>query len=62
VSTFLIGTRKARVACHIGRENGGQPAFDAFRGQRVLPNRMGRTDYRPRGAILTAKATGAISF
>jgi hypothetical protein len=46
----------------IGGENGGQPAFDAFRGQSAAPNRMGRIDYRLSGRILTANATAAIPF
>ena len=31
---FLIYSHQARVPRHIGGENGGQPAFDAFRGQK----------------------------
>ena len=40
-SPFLIGAHKPRVACHIGGENGGQLAFDAFRGQSGIPQPHG---------------------
>jgi hypothetical protein len=41
VGAFLSRCHKTRVARHIGGENGGQPAFDAFVAKTVLPNRMG---------------------
>jgi hypothetical protein len=34
---FLVGTHKPAVTSDIRSENGGQPAFDAFRGQAALP-------------------------
>ena len=37
VSPLLVLAHQARVACHIGGENGGQPAFDASRGQGGAP-------------------------
>ena len=40
-SPFLIGAHKPRVARHIGGENGGQLAFDAFRGQSGAPQPHG---------------------
>ena len=46
VRPFLVRAHQARVAGHIGGENGGQLAFDAFRCQAVLPTRMDRSDYR----------------
>jgi len=46
VSPFLIRAHEQTVACHIGGENTGQPAFDAFRGQSGASNRMGRMDHR----------------
>src|SRR5580693_7158861 len=33
---FLVGTHEPAVTRDIGGENGGQPAFDAYRGQAVL--------------------------
>ena len=36
-SAVLVRPNEARVACHIGGENGGQSAFDAFRGQSGAP-------------------------
>jgi hypothetical protein len=41
VGAFLIRCHKTRVARHIGGENGGQPAFDAFRGQSGAPRPHG---------------------
>ena len=35
--TFFIGTHKPAVTRDIRGENGGQPAFDAFRGQSGAP-------------------------
>jgi hypothetical protein len=46
VRALLVGAHKPAVTSHIGGENGGQPAFDAFRGQSGAPNRVGRMDYR----------------
>ena len=59
---FLIRTHKSRIARRIGGENGGQPAFDAFRGKSGAPNRMGRIDYRLSEAILMVNASGGSSF
>ena len=39
---LLVRFHEARVAHHIGGKNGGQPAFDASRGQGALPNRVAR--------------------
>jgi hypothetical protein len=39
--SFLVGTHQSAVARHIGSENGGQPAFDAFRGQSGTPQPHG---------------------
>jgi len=41
VSAFLIRAHKTRVARHIGGEDGGQSAFDAFRGQSGAPQPHG---------------------
>jgi hypothetical protein len=43
---FLVGAYEAAIPGHVSSENGGQPAFDAFRGQSGAPNRMGRIGYR----------------
>src|SRR6202023_2787646 len=40
--SLLVGTHEPAVTSDIGGENGGQPPFDAFRGQSGAPNRMGR--------------------
>jgi hypothetical protein len=45
-SPFLIRTHEPAVTGDVRGENGGQLAFDAFRGQTVLPTRMGRMDHR----------------
>jgi len=37
VGALLVLAHQARVARHIGGENGGQPAFDASRGQGGAP-------------------------
>src|SRR5271156_560310 len=60
-SSFLIGTHQSAVTRHVGGENGGQLAFDAFRGQSA-PNRMDRIDYRLSEAILMVKAGLGIPF
>jgi hypothetical protein len=54
-------SRRASNA-HIRSENGGQPAFDAFRGQSGAPNRMGRLNYRLSGPILTVNRGYDIPF
>jgi hypothetical protein len=56
---MLVGTCITR---DVGRENGGQLAFDAIRGQSGAPNRMGRIDHRLWEPILTVKPTSAIPF
>jgi hypothetical protein len=61
-STVLVHPDQARVARHIGGKNGGQPAFDAFRGQAALPYRMGRLDYRLPRRTLTVNARAGIPF
>jgi hypothetical protein len=40
---FLIQAHQAGVARHISGEDGGQPAFDAFRGQSGAPKPHGPT-------------------
>ena len=40
-STILVHPDQARVAGHISGENGGQPAFEAFRGQSGAPEPHG---------------------
>jgi hypothetical protein len=59
---FLVDPHQPRIARHVSSKNGGQPAFDAFPSQAVLPNRMGRINYRLSGRILTVNATAAIAF
>src|ERR1700674_926088 len=59
---FLVGTHEPAVTSDIGGENGGQPAFDAFRGQSGAPNRVGRIDHRRFGLILRVNAGGRIPF
>ena len=61
VRSFLVRSHQARIARHIGGENGGQPAFDAFQGE-TAPNRVGRTGYRLSGLILTVNAEAGILF
>jgi len=43
---LLIDTHEPPKTGDVGGENGSQPAFDAFRHQSGLPDRMGRIDYR----------------
>jgi hypothetical protein len=38
---FLVGAHQPRVVRHIGGEDRGQPAFDAFRGQSGAPQPHG---------------------
>src|SRR5216684_3152883 len=38
---LFVRAHQARVARHIGGKNGGQPAFDAFRGQSGAPQPHG---------------------
>ena len=61
VGSLLIGAHEARVTRHVGGKNGGQPAFDASRGQSGAPNRNGRLDHRL-WLILTVNASAAILF
>lgn len=44
VRAFLVRLHQARIARHVSGEDGGKLAFDAFRGQAVLPNRDDRID------------------
>ena len=62
VSPLLVLAHQARVACHIGGENGGQPAFDASCGQGEFPDRAGRSGHRPSERILTVNAKADIPF
>ena len=59
---ILVCSHQPCVACDIGGENGGQPAFDVSQGQSGAPNRMGRVDYRLSDRILTVNARAGISF
>src|SRR6266446_5402440 len=59
---FLIGAHKPAVAHHIGGENGGQPAFDAFRGQRGAPQPHGPNGLSALAPILMVNAGTGISF
>ena len=55
---FLVGTHKPRIASHIGGKNGGQPAFDAFRGQSGAPQPHGPNRSSALGAHSNGKREG----
>jgi hypothetical protein len=51
-SAFLVGTHQSAVTGDIRGENGGQPAFDASRGQSGAPRpHEQEIDYRLSGAL-----------
>ncbi len=62
VRTFLIGPHEPAVIRHIRSENGGQPAFDAFRGQggALQPHGSNRLSTPTRS--LTLRETAGIHF
>ena len=53
---LLVRAHQARIARHIGGENGGQPAVDAFRGQSGAPEPQGPNRLSALGAHCTVKA------
>ena len=53
---LLVRAHQARIARHIGGENGGQPAVDAFRGQSGAPKPQGPNRLSALGAHCTVKA------
>jgi hypothetical protein len=57
---FLVGTYKPTVTGYIGGENGGQPAFDAFRGQSGTPRPQGRNRLSALEPILTVNEWSSI--
>src|SRR5712671_513551 len=52
---LFVRAHKPRVARHIGGENGGQPAFDAFRGQSGAPQPHGPNKLSALGAHSNGK-------
>jgi hypothetical protein len=52
---FLIGPHQPAVSGHICGENGGQPAFDAFRGQSGAPQPHGPNGLSALGAHSNGK-------
>jgi hypothetical protein len=59
---LLVRAHQARVAYHIRGENGGQLAFDAFRGQSGAPQTRGPKRSSALGRILPLRARSAIPF
>src|SRR6266853_3682817 len=55
---FLIGPHQPAVSGHICGENGGQPAFDAFRGQSGAPKPHGPNGLSALGAHSNGKREG----
>src|ERR1700730_2750470 len=59
---FLIGPHQPAVSGHICGENGGQPAFDAFRGQSGAPQPHGPNGLSALGAHSNGKPEGCHSL
>src|SRR6516225_68331 len=62
VGAFLIGTHKPAVTGDVGDENGGQPAFDAFRGQSGAPRPHEPNRLSALGRTLLLRVRAGISF
>jgi hypothetical protein len=56
--SVFVRAHETRVAGHIGGENGGQPAFDAFRGQSGAPLPHGLNRLSASGAHSNGKREG----
>jgi hypothetical protein len=62
VCPLLVRAHQARVPRHIGGENGGQPAFDAFRGQSGAPQPRGPKRLSALRRILPLSVGAGIPF
>ena len=59
---FLVRAHQARIARHIGGENGGQPAFDALRSQSGAPEPHGPNRLSALARHSNGKGGGCHSF